>query len=542
MTHGSMNESSARCDRRTVLKGATLVGTAMAISFGGAPLALAQEGPVADTKGGKIRGAMSARNNKVYVFRGIPYAADAGGDNRFMPPQPVKAWSGIRDALQYGARPPAPGYPPVLMPEEGVDLDNGPISEESLSLNVWTSGLTDGRRRPVMVWFHGGGFTSGSGGSVRYDGTNLAAKRDVVLVTVNHRLGVLGFLNLAQIGGAKYARSGNVGMLDIVQALQWVRDNIGSFGGDPGNVTVFGQSGGGGKVTTLMAMPAAKGLFHKVIAESGVNIKAISADAAGQVAQGVLDKLGIKASNLDKLHSVAWKDLIAAGAGPWGPVIDGSDLPRGPFEPDAALSADIPLILGNTLTEATFFNATPLDPIDDAMLLTKVADTTKLDEARSKRLIEAFQKAWPGRANTFILQRIASYALFISNTAMVAERRAAQSGDAATYVYSFEMAQGARDGKLVAPHTAEIAYVFDNLDLSKALVGAVTQEHQALADMMSEVWTNFAKTGKPIAAHQSEWMPFTASRPAIMVFDGAPRIATEPYATERAALAASRGA
>jgi para-nitrobenzyl esterase len=203
-----------------------------------------------------------------------------------MPPQKAAPWSGVRDATRVGARCPQPPTP-GLMPEEAVDLDYGPLSEDCLYLNVWTAAVDAAAKRPVMVWFHGGGYAVGSGGSVRYDGSNLAHKRDIVVVTVNHRLNAFGFLDLSSVGGAKFAGSGNVGMLDIVAALEWVRDNIANFGGDPGNVTVFGESGGGGKVSTLMAMPAANGLFHRAIAQSGVALRGMTGDAAAATARAL---------------------------------------------------------------------------------------------------------------------------------------------------------------------------------------------------------------------------------------------------------------
>ena len=233
--------------------------------------ALLSPGSPVETTAGKVAGLA---NGPVRIFKGIPYGAPTDGANRFMPPQKPVPWSGIREATQIAPRCPQPPTP-GLMPEEAIDLDYGPMSEDCLSLNVWTA-ADAAAKRPVMVWFHGGGYAVGSGGSVRYDGSNLARKRKVVVVTVNHRLNAFGFLDLSSLGGARFADSANVGMLDVVAALAWVRDNIANFGGDPANVTVFGESGGGGKVSTLMAMPAAKGLFHRVIAQSGVALRGIT--------------------------------------------------------------------------------------------------------------------------------------------------------------------------------------------------------------------------------------------------------------------------
>jgi len=253
--------------RRNELPAAGFLALGAALAFAvGAQGAQAQgesgeAGPTVDVTGGKVRGARSEYDRAVYVFKGIPYGADTGGANRFHPPRPVAPWSGVREETKIGNRCPGRDFAPSqVMPEEALDLDSGPMSEDCLFLNVWTPAL-DGGKRPVMVWFHGGGFNSGSGGSLRYDGTRLVARQDVVLVTTNQRLGVFGYLNLAGLGNAEYADAANVGVLDMVQSLEWVRANIAKFGGDPNNVTIFGQSGGGSKVTRLMATPAAKGLF-----------------------------------------------------------------------------------------------------------------------------------------------------------------------------------------------------------------------------------------------------------------------------------------
>src|SRR5262252_8593414 len=306
-------------DRRSLLAG----GAAGVV-------ALTSPGPIVETTAGKVAGFIRMDKaddgcgvheritsdfkdpvNRLVVFKGIPYGAPTGGANRFMPPQKPEPWSGIRDTTGIGPRCPQPPTP-GLMPEEAIDLDNGPMSEDCLYLNVWTDRVDAATRRPVMVWLHGGGFTVGSGGSVRYDGSNLARKREVVVVTINHRLNVFGFLDLAGIGGARYADAVNVGMLDIVAALEWVRDNIARFGGDPANVTVFGESGGGGKVSTLMAMPAARGLFHRAIAQSGTALRQIAPEASATTARSLLAKLDIAADKLEGLQTLPYERILAA--------------------------------------------------------------------------------------------------------------------------------------------------------------------------------------------------------------------------------------
>src|SRR5580658_2712213 len=260
-------------NRRSFVSGAALgasaiLGGAFNKALAASAKAGSAQGPVANTTSGKIRGVV--QENKVNAFRGIPYGAPTGGANRFMPPVKPEAWTGIRETVEWG--PEAPQGPHTEIPEVAATIPKQGISEDCLHLNVWTNGL-DARKRPVMVWLHGGGFTSGNGSYTMYDGANMARKQDVVIVTVNHRLNSFGFLYLADVGGAKYANASNVGIMDVVAALEWVRDNIANFGGDPANVTIFGQSGGGGKVSTLMAMPSAKGLFHRAICQSGSSIK-----------------------------------------------------------------------------------------------------------------------------------------------------------------------------------------------------------------------------------------------------------------------------
>jgi len=379
-----MNRSRT-VDRRTALQAA--LGMAGFTPFIGraaeqaqpAPRAAAPANPVVETTIGKIRGFTS---RGVAVFRGIPYGASTTGANRFLPPVKPDPWPGVRNCLSYGHSCPEPG-PGVVENDSGArntDEDafllyrtNGWIrGEDCLRLNVWTpSTRTSARKRPVMVYMHGGGYTGGSGNDLLcYDGENMARFHDVVVVTHNHRLNLFGYLSLAEIGGERYASSGNVGMLDIVAVLEWVRDNIASFGGDPANVLIYGQSGGGGKVSTLMAMPAAKGLFHRAVVQSGSNLRSGSAENAARMAAAVLDELGISKSQLDKIHELPASALQAVqpaaqrrlrgpgapsgpapgGLGGWGPILDGKVIPAHPFDPAApAVSAGVPMLIGTCL-------------------------------------------------------------------------------------------------------------------------------------------------------------------------------------------------
>src|ERR1700675_4561417 len=361
-------------DRRAFLAGGSeLFGGPLTRGFS-APARSDFNGPVSETPLGKIRGTYQ---DKINAFKGVPYGASTTGAARFMPPSKPQPWTSVRDTLQLGYQ--APQNPSGLIAEVAAVEDKVPMGEDCLVLNVWTPSLGTGHKRPVMVWLHGGGYSTGSGGFTIYDGANLARKHDVVTVTVNHRLNVFGFLYLADIGGEKYAHASNVGMLDIVAALEWVRDNIAAFGGDPDNVTLFGQSGGGGKVSSLMAMPAARGLFKRAIGQSGAAVKGISRDAASQNAEHFLARLNLKPGQLEQLQDVPLQQLLTAtdtSSGPpinFGPVVDVHSLPTDPFDPVApALSANVPLLIGTVETEVTFFPGQPLDPIDDATLHTRV--------------------------------------------------------------------------------------------------------------------------------------------------------------------------
>jgi len=521
-------------NRRVLMQGA---GALLAVSALPRGLMAQDDALVAQTSAGPVRGFSA---DGTLMYRGIPYAGSADGANRFLPPRPVEAWTDVRDATEFGARSPAAEYPmQVLMEEEGLDLDAGPMSEESLFLNVQTPAL-DGAR-PVMVWYHGGSFTSGSGGSMRYYAPELVVEKDVVLVTVNHRLGIFGFLDLSRFGGDQYAQSGNVGMLDIVASLEWVRDNIANFGGDPSNVTVFGESGGGSKVTTLMAMPAAEGLFHRVIAQSGVALQSQSPDAAEATTRTVLERLGIAEDDVAALGEKTWEDILAVSNGlDWRPVEDGATVAGSAFDPQARLSAGIPLLLGSNAHEANFFNATPFEPIDDEGLRMALIEGQGIAEDRVEDLIAAYQAANPDLENHQIYQRIASDAFMGASAFTAADRRAEMGGDN-TWVYFFAMAQGARDGLIGAPHTAEIAYALDNLAQAERLVGAIDPEDQTLADQMSAAWTNFAREGNPATDLLPEWPAYTADNRAVMVLDENPRVEIDPLRQGLDALAAARG-
>jgi para-nitrobenzyl esterase len=525
-------------DRRTV------IGAAAAVAGAGPAFAAQAAAPVATTKAGRIRGA---EREGIKIFKGVPYGADTGGANRWLPPKPVAAWTGIKDCLEYGPSPPQTVPIAAPMQEETDMLQQGPIGEDCLRINLYTPAVgPNSGKRAVMVWFHGGGFSSGSGNATSYDGVNLAKKQDVVLITVTHRLNHFGFLYLEDLYGPAYADSGNVGMLDCVAALQWVRDNIANFGGDPGRVMIFGQSGGGGKVSTLMGMTPAKGLFHRVAAQSGAAIRSGTKTAAAANAKRMVDGLGVK--SLAELQATPWQKFYEVaranrGAGGGGPIVDGRSLPANVFDPvGSPLSKDVPLISSTVETESASWGA-PVIPLDEAALTAAVKGATRIPDADVASLIGTFKAAYPGKDNMYLAQLIISQWSFNDNVINQAERKAAQAkaGGAPDYFFYFAHHADVRGGVLHAPHTSEIPYVFDSLAHSAPMVGAITPAKQRLADMCSTYWANFAKTGNPNGGALPKWEPFTPeTRNSLVVDDQGARTVSDPLKATRSAILAAK--
>jgi para-nitrobenzyl esterase len=496
---------------------------------------------VVETTAGKVRGT---QQGQLCAFKGVPYGASTAGERRFMPPVRPQPWTGVRDALELGHRSPQliSSFHGFVPPElEAMDRDE-PMGEDCLVLNVWTPGPGHGHKRPVMVWLHGGGFTSGSGGFIIYDGARLAAKHDVVVITVNHRLTAVGYLYLAGVGGEHYASASNVGNLDIIAALEWVRDNAAAFGGDPGNVTIFGQSGGGGKVSSLMAMPAAKGLFHRAIVQSGAAVKGIPRDAATHTAEAFLARHDLKPDQVDRLRQMSTEQLLfvtEASRGPplnFGPVVDGHTLPTDPFDPTApALSAEVPLLIGTVESEVAFFPNQVLDPIDDAGLHAHVKQTVRnASDAQIDQIISAYRAGRPTASNTDLYLIIASDATFRAGVLTEADRKAAQ-GKAAVYQYYFTWRSPVRAGKLRAFHTVEIPFVFDNVDAATLMVGSAPDRY-ALADQMSSAWVAFARTGNPNHRGLPHWAPFDTKQRVMMVFNDECKALSDPHGSEQHVL------
>jgi para-nitrobenzyl esterase len=518
--------------RRFLAHGTAAAGVltgALKSSLGAEP----KSGAIIDTSAGKIRGLVI---DKVNAFKGIPYGASTAGDRRFLPPVKSEGWTGIRDTITWG--PEAPQVSPhTEIPEVRATIPGTGMSEDCLRLNVWSRELGAGRRLPVMLWLHGGGFASGNGSYSIYDGTNLAKKRGVVTVTINHRLNSFGFLHLPEIGGAKFAQASNVGMLDAIAALQWVHDNIANFGGDPNNVTIYGQSGGAGKVSTLLAMPGAKGLFHRAIIQSGSNLKGVPADDATKSARALMAKLNVKTA--DDLQQVPMDQLIRATSATQGlrlaPVL-GPSLPRDPFSPDApAMSADVPVLLGTVETEVTFFPNTQLEPIDDTALRTRVKQAARADDAQAKHLIDLYRQGRPGVSNIDVALILESDTRFRPGVVTEAELKSAQK--APVYMYYFTWRSPVRDGKLKTFHTLEIPFVTDNVDNAPSMTG-MGQDRYGLQDKMSAAWTAFARTGNPNHKGLPNWPKFDTAQRATMIFNNECKVVNDPNGEERKALAA----
>jgi para-nitrobenzyl esterase len=509
----------------------------------------ASASPVLETSLGKLRGAFA---NGVYSFKGVHYGASTEGARRFQPPLPAKPWTGVRDALELG--PPAPQYNGLLdmgLADEYAPLFQfvgpGTMSEDCLVLNVWTPTLRSGGKRPVMVWLHGGSFAVGSDGVPMIDGTNLSAKHDVVVVGVNHRLNAFGHLYLGKKGGERYADSGNVGMLDIVLALQWVRDNIAQFGGDPGNVTIFGESGGGWKVSVMMAMPAAKGLFHKAIVESGPKLRVNSTQEAEAFSKKFLDLLHVTPDRLDDLLKIPMEQYIAAlhaGASflwDWGPVLDGRSLPRNPFDPDApAITADVPLLIGTTASETTVlvgaadprsFSLNEADMRERLKKFLELSDDSKLDA-----LIGTYKRNRPNATPSDIYFAVTTDSMMRLDSITEAERKVAQHA-ASVFMYIFAWPSPVLGGRLKAAHVVDVAFVFDNVDKAPEWVGT-GPDLQPLADRVSSSWVAFARSGNPNHAGLPHWPAYDVDTRATMTFNNDCKVVNDPGKEERLAMAA----
>ncbi len=490
------------------------------------PIVAGKDIATVQTESGKVRGYI---HNGTFTFKGIPYAKAA----RFEAPAKPDSWTNVRNSMTYG--PVCPMDATTSTNDEfefPFHHDWGYTNENCLSLNVWTPQLTAAQKRPVMVWLHGGGFTAGSSVELpSYDGENLTKKGDVVVVTVNHRLNILGFLDLSAYG-EKYKDSPNAGLQDLVASLQWVKQNISQFGGDPNNVTIFGQSGGGGKVTCLMNAPSAKGLFQKAIVQSGSYLTSFTeSELAKKVSAALLTELNLQPNQVDSLQKMPYERLNAAGKKAlrtvsasmkaeglpafglgWGPIHDGTFLPYQPTEPAAmALSKTIPLLVGSTKTEFGPFNPTNRVPDMEAAK----ASLQKRFADKTEAYIAAVKKAYPQTAKP------SDYMDIDINFRAGAVRQADQkavAGAAPVYAYVFAWSSPVNDGIYKSMHCMEIPFVFDNINRCEEMTGG-GKDAQMLADKMSRAWIAFARTGNPNHKGLPTWPPYTAENGQTMLFD-----------------------
>lgn len=532
----------------SVVSGAAVLGMPGAL-FAQTP------GPTApvDTTSGKVRGLRVGTNAN---FLGIPY----GGDTtlrRFQPPVKPTPWVGVRDCFALGHQAPqtstAPNAATGPNPDMGSDyvkqvmaagrqgMEVGNEGEDCLVLNVYTPDATPARKRPVMVWLHGGGFSIGSAGDTQYDGNALCKRGDVVVVGINHRLGALGYLYLGALSD-DFADSGNSGQLDILLALQWVRDNIVQFGGDPGNVTIFGESGGGSKVSTVMAMPAAKGLFHKAIIQSGAGL--LMSDKADAVAHAerTLARLGVKPGDVHKLLTMDAAKIGAAGAAAaavrgggrlLSPVVDGRTLPRHPFTPDAPeVSRDVPLLIGTTRTEAALFMAA--DPLFGKYTEAQARERVgQMLGAKANSVYDAFKALRPGWSPTYLVAAASTAQAAWINSIRLAERKLDQHA-APVFMYRLDWEAPFHGGALKSPHGLDTPLVFDN-PYSRALMNGTGPEPKKVAAVMSQAWVNFARTGNP-SQRGLEWPSYTTDTRKTMIFNVASKVVADPDAPARVLL------
>jgi len=503
-------------DRRTWLKGAGALAGLIA-----APALAATAAPIARTTAGRVRGAL---DSGIAAFKGIRYGADTR-PRRFQPPQKPKPWSGVRDALAFG-----PACPQARPAENA--------SEDCLFLNVWTPALRDGGKRTVMFYIHGGAYSNGSGSAAIYDGVNLCKRGNVVVVTLNHRLNAFGYLSLGMMDGA-FADSGNAGQLDLVLALEWVRENIAEFGGDPDSVMVFGQSGGGAKIATMMAMPAAKGLFHRATTMSGQQVTASGPLHADQRARTYLAAIGVSPTSLGDLAGLPTKKLveglkavdpiIGEGGVYFGPVLDMRSLSRHPFYPDApAQSADIPMMIGNTHDETRAFITEPWAyALSWNDLPARLAANMRVDIAPSL-VIERYKTWFPGISPTdlFFLATTASRSW---RGAVIEDEARAAAG---TPAFAYQLDWACPDPRRRAQHATDIPLVFDNTDKPGAFTGN-SPAARAMAAIMSETVIAFAKTGDPNNKAIPKWAPYSAGGRETMVFDLPPHLENDPRGEQR---------
>ena len=498
----------------------------------------------ANTDSGKIRGYIL---NDVYTFLGVPYGANTAGKNRFMPPQKPEKWTGVKPTIWWG------NTAPQIMDNRYASPDYSfadhwnydDVSEDCLKLNVWTPAL-DTKKRPVLVWLHGGGFTNGNGiEQDGYHGENISKNGDIVFVSINHRLGPIGFTDLSGVGGSKYANSGNVSQLDIIASLEWVRDNIANFGGDPGNVTIMGQSGGGAKVTATMSMPAAKGLVHKGVPLSGSMLRANDQEYSRKLGEYVMKEAGLTPDTIDKLQELNWREYIDVAnkalekmrkdnptpgfRGGFGPVADGVNIPKGEFFSDPnGLASDIPMLICTTFHEWNPTRTSPeLEKIDWAGVVENIKP--RFGDS-SQKIVDAYRQDFPDASPADI------WAMVLSNRqGAISTANAKSKQKAPVYLAWFGWEPDLYNGRMKAFHCIDICFWFDNTDRMYTHTGGGDRPRK-LSKAMSASLLSFMKTGNPNASALPTWKEYTAEGGETMILNDTSALKNNPDKRGREAL------
>lgn len=513
----------------TSLSRRCLLAGAAALAAMPAP-AWAREGQVVETAQGRYRGQL---HNGVHSFKGMRYGASTAGEGRFMPPRAAETFTGVREAFDYGNQ----------TPQARTALaDATTPSEDCLRINVWTPALGDGGKRPVLLWFHGGGFEAGSGASPVYDGSNMVTRGDVVVCTINHRLNVFGYCDLSGVLGEDFAQSGNVGYLDLVAAMTWVRENIAAFGGDPDNVMIYGQSGGGRKVSICYAGAEASGLFHKGVVQSGSHLLVQTREQSAALTDALLKTLNIAPGDARALQAVPQDQLLRAQYAVIGgarrrfePVMDGIAFKAHPFVPSApAQTARVPMMVGTTQTELS--NQLGRDEavytMDEAGLRTRLARLVPAEDV--DEALRVFTASTPSGSLSEIYFKIASWRSYIMNATAMAEARSTLNGaDNPTWLYQLTWRSPAEGGRRISQHTLDLPFMFDNVAVATHLTGPESAETRAMTEAMAETWLAFARTGNPNHSGLPAWPTYDMANRPVMEFEVPPRLVNDPYPTER---------
>ncbi len=496
--------------------------------------------PRAKTSYGEVEGAI---DDGIAVFKGIRYGADTG-KTRFAAPRKPEPWKDVQQTTAYGnSCPQTPTGNPGGLFTSWAPMPAPALSEDCLFLNVWTPAVGGSKRRPVMVWLHGGGFTSGNGSANSYDGVRLAKRGDVVVVTVNHRLNALGYLALDHYGEG-FEDSAVAGLLDLVLSLEWVRDNIAAFGGDADNVTIFGESGGGAKVTTLLATEKAKGLFHRAIVQSGAVLLLPEPEAAHAATDKVVEKLGLTKDTIAQIKTMPEADIRAALMGTGAasaPAIDGRTLKRQPFTPDAPPSGrDVPMMLGTNRTENSLFAGPANEALFELTWEALPAELAKdFPEQDVDAIIAGYRKLQPESSAADVYFEATTDANYYAGHRLQAQRKAA-AGGAPTYLYLFNWNTPVQGGKWRCPHSLEIGFVFDNVAKSESMSG-IGEEQQRVADIMADTWIAFAKTGDPNNRRIPNWPAYDDEARPVMVLDETPELVRDPRGEQTALFGPNAG-